>query len=419
MLLENNFVDRVYQNSFDIVLIWGYILDRPVDVEKFKQAFESVVSHFPILLARLDSSGKQLFIPYEDPGFVLWTAIDHDESMSKVFTPLPTDSDHILVSSTDSQARMDFYFPSGTTRVSRKGAAGKGWPLIEICVQRFTDRTVIGLAWNHMLTDAAGMAIIVSSWTKALRGEALPEVAPCNDVFKDHLPSNPAPPLGSVVPTFSRILRSVFRSIVENIRYGSSEARTIFIPNSLINEWKSNDDVSTNDLLTAWVIKTCTAAINSSSSTVSTTFAMDLRQHLPNIVPKTYLRNAFFGCMSPNQLTCSEVNKMSHFQLAKSIRSTVKQYTPEAVLNDIAYQVKYSQKGLGMFPKGDKLVICTSWSKFNLPTMDFGPKTVSFEGIGRSNRSIANLGSIWLEPGGARVTLFMCKKRWNVIWKTN
>ena len=109
---------------------------------------------------------------------------------------------------------------------------------------------------------------------------------------------------------------------------------------------------------------------------------------------------------------------MSHLELARSIRSTVNQYNPKVLLNDIAYQVKYSRKGLGMLPKGEKLVICISWSKFNLPEMDFGAKTESFEGIGRANRGVANLGSIWLEPGGARLTLFMCKKRWKRgIWQ--
>ena len=179
----------------DMVLTCGYILDRPVDVDKLKAAFESVVRHFPVLSARMDSSGKKLLLPSENVGHVLWAAVDHNKPMSKVFTPLPVASDHILVSSTDGATRMDLYFPKGTTRVSRKGAAGRDWPLIEVYIQRFTDKTIIGIAWNHMLTDAGGMAIIISSWTKALRGEPLPEVAPYNDVFEGHFPANPYCPL--------------------------------------------------------------------------------------------------------------------------------------------------------------------------------------------------------------------------------
>ena len=146
MFLENNFADHFHENGMDIVLTWGYILDRPVDVDKFKAAFESVVRHFPVLSARMDSSSKKLLLPSENSGRILWTAMDHNKPMSEIFTPLPTVSDRILVSSIDVEARMDFYFPQGTTRVSRKGAAGKDWPLIEVCIERFTDKTSLALA---------------------------------------------------------------------------------------------------------------------------------------------------------------------------------------------------------------------------------------------------------------------------------
>ena len=144
---------------------------------------------------------------------------------------------------------------------------------------------------------------------------------------------------------------------------------------------------------------------------------MDLRKHLPEIVPENYLRNASHGCVSPRTLTCAELNNMSHIQLAQTIRSIIKHYTPDVILNDVAYGVKYSRYGLGMFPEGNIFVICSSWSKFNLLEMDFGAKTESFEGIGRLDRKIANIGSIWLENGGARLNLMMCKKRWKLgIW---
>ena len=264
----------------DIVLIWGYILDRPVDVDKLKAAFESVVRHFPVLSARMDSSGKKLLLPSENSGHVLWTAVDHNKSLSEAFTPLPTVSDRILVSSAGVETRMDFYFPQGTTRVSRKGSAGKDWPLVEVCVQRFTDKTALAVAWNHLLTDAGGMTIILSSWTKALRGEALPEVAPHNDVFKPHFPSNPTTPVGSVIPTISSLVRYLFRSTIDNIRYGTPEHRLIFIPNSLLSEWEATGGVSTTDILTAWLLKAWASTINSKSLTVSIEYVVDLRKNL-------------------------------------------------------------------------------------------------------------------------------------------
>ena len=199
---------------------------------------------------------------------------------------------------------------------------------------------------------------------------------------------------------------------MDNIRCGSPESRRIFIPNSVLREWKENSGVSTNDLLTAWLFKAWASTIKSKSLTVSIQFIMDLRKHLPEIVPETYLRNAVHGCVSPHTLTCAEINKMSQLQLAQTIRSIIKHYTPEVIINDIAYGVKYSHHGLGVFPKGDTFVLCTSWSRFNLLETDFGAMTESFEGVGRLDRKIANIGGIWLEYGGARLTLVLCKKRW-------
>ena len=63
-------------------------------------------------------------------------------------------------------------------------------------------------------------------------------------------------------------------------------------------------------------------------------------------------------------------------------------------------------------------MICSSWSRFNLLEMDFGAKIESFEGVALLDRKIANVGSIWMEHGGARLAFVMRKKRWKRgIWQ--
>ena len=50
--------------------------------------------------------------------------------------------------------------------------------------------------------------------------------------------------------------------------------------------------------------------------------------------------------------------------------------------------------------------------------IDFGARTELFEFMVLFHRKIPNIGSIWIEPGGARLYLYMHKKRWNQgIWK--
>lgn len=417
VFLENNFSDRFHQNS-DIVLACGYIVDGSIDVDKLNHAFKSVIQHFPILSAKVDSSGKYLFLSTEGIKNVSWTVIDHTKRISEAFTFPPTASDRILVSSIDPQARMDFYFPKGI-HVSRKEVAGQERLLFNVCIQRFSDKTIIGLAWNHLLTDFGGMSTVISSWVKIFRGEDPLIAAPYNDVFKDHFPSNPTAPEGSIIPTFSRIAQYSFRSVTDIVKYGPLELRTIFIPNSIIKEWKANSsNVTTNDLLTAWLFKAWASTVSSNSLTVSISVIMDLRKHLPCVVPETYLRNASFGCLSPGTFTCGEINKMSQLELAQTIRSIIKRYTPKVILNEIAYARKHCREGLCMFPKGDTVLICSSGSIFNQIEIDSGAKTELFEFMVLFRRKIPNVGSIWIEPGGARLNLYMHKKRWNQgIWK--
>jgi Transferase family len=418
--LENNFADRFTENGLDTIMMCAYIVETRVNLNELKSALQSVFDHFPILTAHMASSGKKLYLPNDYVDHIPWTAVEHDKPLSEVFTIPSTVSDRILLSSTNVQTRMNFFFPKGTSRISRKGAAGKPWPVVEVYVQRFSDKTTIGLAWNHMLMDGGGMLVtVISSWTKALRGEALPDVAPSNDVLKSRYPPNPTAPTGSVLPTFCPILRYIWRSTLDTILYGFSEFRTIFIPDSVILEWKANiTDVSTNDLLTAWLFKAWASTIKSKSSTVSTVFIMDLRKRIPDIVPATYLRNASFDCVSTRTFAAAEINKMSELELARDIRATANYYTPEVILNDIAYREKYSTRGLGMLPEGDTFVICSSVTKFNLRDLDFGGRNEWVEIMGRPERNVPNLGCMWSTQGGVMVTLSMHKRKWKqCVWK--
>src|SRR5204862_6351408 len=126
-------------------------------------------------------------------------------------------------------------------------------PLVEVRVQRFLDKTVIGVMWNHFLTDAGGMAIVLSSWSRALRGEPLPEVASIQDPFKQAYKSiaNPVQPPDSALPGIAKSIQILYALISEVVWYGWPEPRSIFIPKSVLREWQSTcrgHQISTNDM---------------------------------------------------------------------------------------------------------------------------------------------------------------------------
>ena len=303
MILENSHIDQLF-NTIDVYPVLGYIVNGRLDPDRLKFALEKVIHHFPILRARMCRNGKQLVIPenHGERELFSWTVKDHMVPMSAMFSVLPR-TDEISVGRFDFAERQNFYIPLNSTVVRRPSVADECCPLIEVRVQLFTDKTVIGLS---MLTDISGMSIILSSWTKALKGDSLPEVVSSEDPFKEFYSSNPSAPAGAVVPGFIKILQISFAMITETFRYGPIQTRSIFIPNSVLAQWKSaSNTVSTNDLITAWLLKAW--ASTASNGEVSVITIMDLRKHLPAIVSPTYLRNASSARPSPHTLKVGDI----------------------------------------------------------------------------------------------------------------
>lgn len=414
-VLENSTLDNAMGNALDSSPVWGYIVNGRLDIPNLKEALDKVVQHFPIFKARMHRDGKNLILT--DKPAVSWTVIGHEKLLAQVFD-LPPKSDKISVTPWDTIARANFYIPLTTTTVRRPSIADENTPLIEIRVQTFLDKTVIGLTWNHLLTDGGGMSFVVSAWTKVLRGESLPDMAPLDNPFKPHYSKNPTPPLGSVVPNLSKKVRVYYRAISDLVQYGKPEPRSIFIPCAIFQEWKKNSDgVSTNDLITAWLFKGW-ASTAKPSIKVSIVTVIDLRGSMPDIVPALYHRNAASARAAPRTLSAREINKMTQLELAKVIRSFVKSYTPETELNFQSYELLHIPDGQRIWPEAHTALALSSWSKFGIPQMDFGAETESFEGFQRLNRPYGNAGSVWMEDGGARISFWMNKKRWNRgIWK--
>lgn len=417
LVLENSTFDARRKNAFQSYPVLGYIVDGQLDPARLKSALERVIHHFPVLAARMCRNGKELMIP-EKPGELFsWTVLDYMQPLASAFA-VPAQSDAISVTRLDTRARADFYIPLKSTVVSQPSVADERSPLIEVRVQRFIDKTVIGISWNHLLTDGGGFATVLSSWTKALRGESLPEAASNKDPFQAHYNSNPTPPPGTVDRSFSKKVKFLCAMIIEMLCYGSPEPRSIFIPNSVLHQWKFNSpDLSTNDLIAAWLLKAW--ASTATRGTVSYFTIMDLRKHLPKIVPQTYLRNGCSTRASPHALNIKDINEMSHPQVAKLIRSFVNYFTPEVELNYQSYEYFRGGKGYQVLPKVNRAFVLSSSLRFNFPQMDFGAKTESFEGFIRLKRDIGNVGNVWLEDGGARISFWMSKRRWNMgIWRT-
>lgn len=181
LILENSTLDNPFGTAMDSSPVWGYIVDGKLDIHHLKEALDKVVQHFPVFRARMHRDGKHLILT--DKPEVSWIVIAHEILLSQVFDLPPKSDSKVSVTPCDTVLRADFYIPRATTTVRRPSLADERTPLVEIRVQTFLDKTVVGLSWNHLLTDGGGMSFVVSAWTKALRDESLPDVAPFDNPF--------------------------------------------------------------------------------------------------------------------------------------------------------------------------------------------------------------------------------------------
>ena len=170
-----------------------------------------------------------------------WTVKYHTKPMAAMFTILPrTDEISCRVASIFAEGQ-NFYIPLKSTVRSSPLRRDERSPLIEVRIQRFLDKTVIGLSWNHLLTDAGGMAIVLSSWTKALRGEPLPEVASNEDPFKPSYSPKSYPAIWDHSTWISKIIQMALCHSILRVcsGMGRQNRAQYSSPNPCSAEWKS------------------------------------------------------------------------------------------------------------------------------------------------------------------------------------
>jgi hypothetical protein len=417
-VLENSSIDNAIGNYVDSYPLLGFIIDTPLDADRLKSSLELVFRHFPVLSARMCQNGKELMILDKIEGDLFsWTFEDHMEPIATVYTPLPQ-TESISISRSNPRERADFFIPLDSTVIRRPFVADERSPLVQFRVQRFSDKTALAVTFNHLLMDGAGVTIMLTSLSKVLKGEPLPEAAGYNDPFQAFYQPIATPPPGAVVGRFLGRAQWIFDTIWDIALYGFPEPRLIFIPNSVIQEWKSasKDEVSTNDLITAWLLKGCASTVT--SGTISVSLIMDLRKHLPDIVPETYIRNATSPRIAPRPLKVQHINKMSQLEVARVVRSFVKYFTPEVEINYQSYEFIQGGKEFRMTQEGTMGLALSSWARFNFHEMDFGGKVAAFEGCARSQFEMGNIGNAWMEDGGTRICFWLNKGKWDKgLWK--
>jgi Transferase family len=387
---------------------FGFVVDGQLDPVELKSALNVVFDHFPVLGARLAPNGADLFLPQETPLEKFGWQVENRQAipLGDVFTIPRTHSDCIAFLSSDPRSRAAFYVPESTRLVDN---------LVHFHLQLFLDKTIIGLTWNHFLTDACGICTILKLWSNALDGEMLPQSPFFRDPVLPHYTANPTtPPFIVPLSTWKRV-HTKYRLRYERLVYGPPEPRSIFIPRNVLATWKeSAPDVSTNDLITAWVLKAW--ASSTGFSLVSVFTIADWRRRLPNIIPPGYLRNAVSGRLPSHPLQVQDLNAMSLSDVARKIRCFVQSVTPAFEINCQSYEHSHRRDGLIMVPETPTFALSSFGNIFYSKEI-FGGNTNFFDCLVRTKNPKGDRGTVWVDQDGATVTFWMSKRRWEKgVW---
>ncbi|KAK2775312.1 lysr family regulatory protein [Colletotrichum kahawae] len=279
-------------------------------------------------------------------------------------------------------------------------------PQIHLHVISFTDATVIGLLFSHVLFGAAGMQSLVTNWSLVMAGREAEVPALCGareDILEDvGVPSDPDKEPFLLDPRRLKGLRHLrfnIRFLWDMWRRPEIASKVLCLPPKFVSDLRARamadlhamDEkgalgaeeeapfVSEGDVLTAWWTRmVCTARGGKRSVTVLN--AVDITGRLKSVFApgKHYVQNFALGTWTV--LSSAEVVKAPLGYVAKCIRYDIQtQTTPSQIM---AFMRRLREAGRcgdqPVYGKPDSmLIIFTNWSRCKFfECVDFAPAVV-------------------------------------------
>ncbi|TEA18388.1 Acetyltransferase BOT5 [Colletotrichum sidae] len=278
-------------------------------------------------------------------------------------------------------------------------------PQISLHVVSFTDATVVGLLFSHILFGAAGMQSLVTNWSLVLAGREK-EVANISGARKDILDDvgvSTDPEKEPYILDHRRLkgivhLRFNIRFLWDMWRRPQIESKMLCLPQSFVSNLRAQamadlhalDEknagaeeapfVSEGDVLTAWWTRLVCQARGSKRS-VTVLNAVDITGRLKSVFApgKHYVQNFALGTWTI--LNSNEVLKAPLGYVARCFRYDIQtQTTPSQIM---AFMRRLREGGWcgdqPLYGKADSMVIIfTNWSRCKFfDCIDFSPAVIA------------------------------------------
>ncbi|XP_037481952.1 acyl transferase 15-like [Triticum dicoccoides] len=257
---------------------------------------------------------------------------------------------------------------------------GFGDPLLMMQVTEFScGGFVVGVTWNHVLADAAGIGQFLQAVGELTRGLPSPSVAPVR--WDDALTAVPPPTDG-------------FVELMMTLQPAGMAALDVTVPWGLINRIKNNSDArgssrppcTTFEAVTALLWQCRTRAVGLSSSPeepVALYFAVNARRYVGS-------RRGYYGNCVTGRVVVATAGAVAGGDLADLVGmiQRAKSQIPEQFDHGGEKGAGVDRRGVaGLAVDGYNVLIVTSWRNLGLDRADFGggpPARVTTYGRGRA-----------------------------------
>ncbi|KAK7191947.1 BCL5p [Paraphaeosphaeria sporulosa] len=200
----------------------------------------------------------------------------------------------------------EFAAPPGAPETLDNYLAGD-IPMISLHVTSFQNATLVGIAWPHTLMDVMGQQALLRAWSLVLAGR-MSEVPPMLGAREDFL-IKAADKSGTleedyvlkpqIMKTWA-LVKVLLNLVWDLCWYKSAETRTIFLPKRAVanlrleaqRQLPGEEEVSENDVLTAWTIRAVASALPKPRS-ITAVHALNARFRLRSLVdaPGIFVQN--------------------------------------------------------------------------------------------------------------------------------
>ncbi|THH19420.1 hypothetical protein EW146_g1767 [Bondarzewia mesenterica] len=431
-------------HATDSIILCGWVLDKPIDPNRIKKAWATLVSRWPLLVARLRRDSKSERWEYHIPSVPTLSGsfafLNISESIRAHYA-YAKPSEYIRCTVKENPHHL--FIPYGPKSVDELITGDR--PLVHLHVTTFDDGSLVGLSTPHILCDAHGVASIIKAVCIILSGGPPPPPLDLTDPFEPygHNQGNvPAPPYWRALNIVQKTVLYA-RAIWTQLFDRHVENRDVFFPKSEVQRIKSEamDDIrrehgadtdlyiSSSDAILAFCLK-CSHPPTWSRAPINIFYTASLRNMLN--LPQPFLRNAVCMVITPT-VPVSAISSLSLGTLALHIRKTITaQTTEEAVETWLRWRLASAGKLRVFFdPWWGRYDVVTNWREMKLMDVDFDGalaskddhvrseservKCVYMWGNGLQPIALRNWIGIWADDpsGGIWTSAFMPRRTWN------